>query len=38
VKVGGLRLVTRDSIAELGLPPGLAATAVVESTSAMLER
>src|SRR4051794_32880415 len=31
-------LVTRDSVEELGLRPGLAATAVVKSTSVMIER
>jgi molybdopterin-binding protein len=31
-------LVTRDSVDELGLRPGLAATAVVKSTSVMIER
>ena len=31
-------IVTRDSIEELGLKPGIAATAVVKSTSVMVER
>lgn len=30
--------ITRDSIAELGLAPGVAATAVVKSTSVMVDR
>jgi molybdopterin-binding protein len=31
-------LVTRESVEELGLRPGMAATAVVKSTSVMIER
>jgi molybdopterin-binding protein len=31
-------LVTRDAVAELGLKPGMAATALVKSTSVMVER
>ena len=31
-------LVTRDAVAELGLKPGMSATALVKSTSVMLER
>ena len=31
-------IVTRDSIDELGLSPGVAATAIVKSTSVMVER
>jgi molybdopterin-binding protein len=30
--------ITRDSIEELGLAPGVAATAVVKATSVMIER
>ncbi len=30
--------ITRDSVAELGLAPGVAATAVVKATSVMVER
>ena len=31
-------LVTRDAVAELGLKPGMSATALVKSTSVMVER
>ena len=33
-----IAVVTRDSIEELGLKPGMAATAVVKATSVMVER
>ena len=33
-----LALVTRDAVDELGLKPGMAATALVKSTSVMVER
>ena len=31
-------LVTRDAVEELGLKPGMAATAIVKSTSMLIER